>query len=107
MHLPDIKLLVKLLSIKWERVKCSGCPTKSWVAGIESLKNELDMESKALNVKLTCIANESRELRQFEMALQHKSTVGLFKELKVEVGVGARYANKHGSQECPNCGAIK
>ena len=51
MHLPDIRLPVKLLSTKWERVKCRGHPKKSWVAVIESLKKELDIEKKALNVK--------------------------------------------------------
>lgn len=47
MCLPNIRLLVKLLSRKWEREKCRGCHKKSWVAGIESLHNELDIESKA------------------------------------------------------------
>ena len=67
------------------------------------------MEStcKALNVNQICASIESRELRQFEMALQHKSKVRFFQQLKGEVGLGGRYANKQGSQECPNCEALK
>ena len=82
------RLLVMLLSRKWERVKCRG-PCKSlWLpARIESLKKELDLQNKVLDIKLIYNAIESRELREFEMALQKKSKLCIYKQLKGEVGI--------------------
>ena len=74
-----------LLSTNWERVKCRGLPIKSWVTGIESLKQELDLQNGVLNAKQICKAIESRELWEFEMALQYKYKLHIYKELKGEV----------------------
>ena len=41
----------------------------AWVAGIESLKKEVDLQNKVLDVQQICNAIESRELKEFETAL--------------------------------------
>ena len=75
-----------LLSTKWERVKCRGHPKKSWVARIESLKKELELQNKVLHVKQIHNVIESKQFKEFEMGLKHKSKLCIYKELKREVG---------------------
>ena len=45
------RLLVKLLSNKWDNMKCKGCPRK-WVAQVDSLMKQLDLQDKVLDVKV-------------------------------------------------------
>ena len=129
------RLPIKLLSNEWEIVRCKGRPRKSWLAKLDVLKKELDLQDKVLDIKVIKEALAKRECEQFEMALQHKSKLRIYKELKQEVGFkdyleyvkGApsrlffkfrsgthglfeelgRHVNRGGSQECPNCGACK
>ena len=48
----DKMLPGKLLSNKWDNVKCKGHPRKSWIARVGALKKELDLQDKVLDVKL-------------------------------------------------------
>ena len=38
------RLPIQLLLNKWDNVKCRGHPRKSWVAQVDSLKKELDLQ---------------------------------------------------------------
>ena len=38
------RLLIKLLLNQWDNVKHKGCPRKSWVAQVDSLKKELNLQ---------------------------------------------------------------
>ena len=66
-------------------MKCRGHPRKSWVVQVDSLKKELDLQDEALNVKLIRKALNRRECEEFEVALQHKFKLCLYRELKWEV----------------------
>ena len=57
------------------------------VTGTESLKQELDLQSKVVDVKKIHSTIESRELRVFEVALEHKSKLHIHKELQEQVGL--------------------
>ena len=67
-------------------MKCRGHPKKSWVAQVGSLKKELDLQDKALNVKLLRKALDRREHEEFKVVLQHKSKLHLYRKLKWEKG---------------------
>ena len=53
---------------------------------MDSLKKELDLQDKVLYMKLIKKALGIRECEEFEMALQHKSKLQVYRELKWEVG---------------------
>ena len=63
-----------------------GYPRKSQVALVDSLKKELHLQHEAVNVKSIIKALEGRESDEFEVDLQHKTKLCLYKELKREVG---------------------
>ena len=67
-------------------MKCKGRPRKSWVAQVESLKEELDIQDEALIVKVMRKALDRREHEEFEVALQQKSKSLVYRQLKWEVG---------------------
>ena len=99
------------------------------------LKKEMGLEGKVLDVKLTKKSLDKRECEELEMALQHKSKLHIYRELKWQFGFEKyleyvkgtlldcfnilfgypwaveelhRHANNRGGpQECPNCGACK
>ena len=48
----DERLRFKLLANEWDKVKCKGCPRKSRLAHINSLRKELDLQDKILMIKL-------------------------------------------------------
>ena len=132
---PEVRLPFRLLSTNWESIKCRGRPRRSWATAIETLKKELDLQARKVNAKEIRKAIEARELKEFELALQHKSKLHFYRDLKTEVGFeeylkyvkGAdarlffkfrsgthglfeelgRHVGRGGSQECPNCGALK
>ena len=53
MCMNDERLPLKLLlSSKWDKVKSKGHSRKSWLAQVNSLKKELDLQHKALNIKI-------------------------------------------------------
>ena len=129
------RLPFKLLSNEWNKVKSRGRPRKCWLSHINSLKKELNLQDDVLEIKLMREALDKRECEEFEMALQHKSKLRVYKELKRGVGFEeylkhvkgppsrllfkfrsgthglfeelGRHAKEGGSQECPNCGACK
>ena len=129
------RLPFKLLSNEWNKVKSRGRPRKCWLSHVNSLKKELNLQDKVLEIKLIKEALDKRECEKFEMALQHKLKLRVYKELKHEVGFEeyskhvkgpssrllfkfrsgthglfeelGRHAKEGGSQECPNCGACK
>ena len=76
-NLSKVRLPGRLLSSKWESVKSRGRPRKPWLAGIESLKKDLDLQTGIVNVKHICKAIESKELKEFELGLQHRSKLHL------------------------------
>ena len=51
-----------------------------------ALKKELDLQDKVLNVKLVLKALDKRECEEFEKALQHKSKLHIYREVKREIG---------------------
>ena len=135
MRMNEERLPRKLLSNEWDKAKTKGRPKKCWLAQVQSLRKELNLPDKALEVKQIKEALYKRECEEFEIALQHKSKLRLYRELRREDGLeeylnylkGAparlffkfrsgthglfeelgRHAKKGRSQECPNCGAGK
>ena len=131
----DERLPFKLLANEWDKVKSKGRPRKCWLAHVNPLRKELDLQDKILERKLIKEALDRRECEEFEMALRHKSKLRVYKELKRGVGLEeylryvkgppsrlffkfrsgthglfeelGRHAKRDGSQECPNCGACK
>ena len=129
------RLPLKLITNEWDKVKTKGRPRKCWLAHINSLKKELNLQDKVLEIKQVKEALVKRECEEFEMALKHKSKLRVYKELKRGVGCEeylkyvqgppsrlffkfrsgthglfeelGRHAKRDGSQECPNCGACK
>ena len=45
------RLVCKFSLNNWDNIKCKGCPRKSWVEQVESLKKTLDIQDKVLDVK--------------------------------------------------------
>ena len=43
----DKRLPFVLSSLEWDKVKCKGCPRKSWLAQVASLKKELELLVKS------------------------------------------------------------
>ena len=48
----DERLLFKLLSNEWNKVKSEGCLGKCWFAQVNSLKKGLNIQDKVLEVKI-------------------------------------------------------
>ena len=61
------RISFNLLLNEWDKVKCKGCPRKSWLAQVDSLKKELDL--KVLDIKLFKKALDEGECEEFEIAL--------------------------------------
>ena len=63
---------------------------------VNSLKKELNLQDKILEIKLIKEALDKRECEEFEMALQHKSKLHVYKELKCVDGLGEylKYVNE-------------
>ena len=76
----------KLLANEWDKAKSKGRPRKCWLAHVNSLSKELDLQDKILEIKLIKEALDRRECEEFEMALRHKSKFHVYKELKRGVG---------------------
>ena len=66
------RLPSKLLTNRRDTVKCRGYPRKFWLAQVDSLMKDLDLQNKDLAVKLINQAINKRDCGQFETALQHK-----------------------------------
>ena len=66
----------KLLINRWDSVKCRGHPRKSWLAQVDSLVKDLDLQDKNLAVKIIKEAIDKRECGQFGTALWHKELKG-------------------------------
>ena len=63
-----MQLPFKLLSKERNEVKCKGHPRKSWLAQVDSLKKELDIQDKFLDIKLIK-KPLIKKCEEFEMAL--------------------------------------
>ena len=48
----DERLPFKLLANEWDKVKSKGRPRKCWLAHVNSLRKELDLQDKILERKL-------------------------------------------------------
>ena len=48
----DERLPSKLLSNEWDKVKSKGYPQKCWLAHVDYLKEELNIQAKFLEIKL-------------------------------------------------------
>ena len=83
----DERLLFKLLANEWNKVKSKGCPRKCWLAHVNSLKRELTLQQKVLELKLIKEALDKRDCEEFVMALQHKSKLRVYNQLKHGVGL--------------------
>ena len=55
------------------------------VAQVDSLKKELDLQDKVLDVRIIKEALIKREYDEFQMAMQHKSKLYIYQELKHEI----------------------
>ena len=64
--MPEVRLPIRLLSSEWESVKNKGRLRRSWLAGIESLKKDLDLQTGIVNVKHIRKTIGSIELKEFE-----------------------------------------
>ena len=64
-----------------------------WLAQVNSLKNELNLQDKVLELKPIKESLNKRECEEFETALQHKWKLRVYKEL--ECGVGFEEYLKH------------
>ena len=82
----DQKHPFKVLSDEWNKVKSKGCHWKCWFAHVHALKKELSLLNKVLKLKLIKEALDKKESEEFEKALQHKSKLRVFKEMKCGVG---------------------
>ena len=98
-------------------------------------KKEVDLQDRVLGIKLIKKALDKRGCEEFEMALEHKTKLRVYRELKWEIGFEeyseyvkvppsrvflkfcsgthglfeelGRHADRGGLQECSNCGACK
>ena len=82
----DERLPFKLLANEWDKAKSKGRPRKCWLAHVNSLRKELDLQDKILERKLIKEALDRRVCEEFELALRHKSKLHVYKELKRGVG---------------------
>ena len=69
-HTNNQRLPGKLLTNRWDSVKCKGHPRKSWLTQVDSLMKDLDLQDKDLAVKLIRDAINKSECGQFETSLQ-------------------------------------
>ena len=76
-------IIYKLLTIEWDKVKCKGHSRRCWPARMGFLKKQLGLQDQFLDIKP--LIKESA--RSFEMVLQHKSKLLVYKELKREIGL--------------------
>ena len=63
-------------------MKSKGHPRKCWLAHVNFLNKKLNFQDKILEIKLIEEALDKRECEEFEMALQHKSKLCVYKKLK-------------------------
>ena len=80
------RLAFQLLSNELDKVKGKGHPRKCWLAHVNYLKKELNLQEKILEIKLIKEALDKRECEEFEMALQPKLKLPVYKKLKRGVG---------------------
>ena len=64
----------------------TGCPRKCWLGHVKSLKKELTLQNEVVELKLIKETLDKRECEEFEMDLQHKLKLHVYKELKRGVG---------------------
>ena len=63
-------------------MKSKGRPRKCWLAHVNSLRKGSNLQVKILEIKLTKQALDKIECEEFEIALQPKSKLRIYKELK-------------------------
>ena len=85
-HMSDERLPFILLANDWGKVKSKGRPRKCWLAHVNSWRKELNIQDKTLEIKLIKEVCDERACGEFEMALQHKSKLRVYKELKRRIG---------------------
>ena len=79
--------MLRLLTNEWDKVKCKGFHRKFWLAQVEfSKKKTVGSSRPNLGHKTNQKALDKRECEEFEMALQHKPKLRVYRELKQEVG---------------------
>ena len=131
--MPACRLPASLLSTEWDATKCRGRPRKSRKRHLDELQSELELQDSVFDRKHIWSALKDREIREFELALQQKSKLRIYKVLKKDFGLeeylnhvhGAharlffkfrsgthglfeelgRHTNRKGLQECTICGA--
>ena len=79
----DDGLPFKLFTNEWDKVKSSGCPRNWQPAQVNSLKRELNLQDKMMEIKLIREFVDKRRCEEFEMALQHKSKLRAYKEFEM------------------------
>ena len=80
----NVKMLPFKLSNEWDKMKCKGHLRNFCFAQVDSLKKELDFQD-SLGYK----TNQKpliKECEEFEMALEHKSKLQVYRKLKWEIG---------------------
>ena len=86
MSMKDERLPFELLRNEWDKIKCNSHPRRSWFAQVELLRKELDLQDQVLRIKVIKKVLDKRECKEFEMAIQHKSKLRVYRALKQEIG---------------------
>ena len=50
-HMNDERLSFKLWANEWDKVKSKGCPRKRWLAHVNSLRKQFNLQGKILEIK--------------------------------------------------------
>ena len=74
MCMNNTRLMFKLISNEWDKVKCNGCLGKPWLVQVDSLQKALDHQDKVLDTRIKPLI---RMCEEFEMSLQYKSKLQL------------------------------
>ena len=66
-------------------MECKGRPGKSWLARVDFLRKELDLQDKVFDLKLIQTKSLTIECEEVEVALEHESKLQVRRESKREV----------------------
>ena len=86
-QMPSFRWPASLHSTEWDAVKCRGRLRKSWRRYLEELKSELELQDSVSDHKQIWSALKDKENREFQFALQQKSKLHIYKELKRDFGL--------------------
>ena len=68
MSVNNEKVPFKLLTNKWDKVKCKGWPRKSWIAQVEFYKKRIGSQDQVLDTKLIKKGLEKESVKSLKWA---------------------------------------